>query len=224
MNFDTTIRKISDDFSLPNLPKIWLSDNVKLPKKLVAYIRRNSGKFKDINFAKGIEEFKERTAGQVAGKVAEEIYVSLYSEDVNTVYKQVKKLDFTTLEDGAVFYSGERAKKIAWLYALKTGSKAIEQTKGGMVFETWDWFNNASHKVKSWGKPDLGNDQSIVWAALSKAYAGKAKGSATVFQEKVGEIFKKCEKPMLDKKGIEYKIYDVKEVTNIKQFIAEIIN
>jgi hypothetical protein len=111
INFKSKI-KISDDSSLPNFPKVWLSNGDKLQKQLEEYICRYSGKFKDLNFAKGIEEFKERTKGQVDGKTAEEIYVSLYSENVNVMYEQVKQLNFTTPKNGAVFYSGEKAKKL----------------------------------------------------------------------------------------------------------------
>jgi hypothetical protein len=155
--------------------------------------------------------------------VAEKIYVYLYSENVKEVYNQVKKLDFNIPENGAVFYSGEKAKKIAWLYALKIDSKAIEHTKAGNVFETWDWFNFASHVVDFWGKPNFGNDQSIVWSALSKAYAKKAVGRAHVFQEKVGVIWKNYEKPILKKRGVKYKVHDVKDITDIKKFVDEII-
>ncbi len=116
-----------------------------------------------------------------------------------------------------------KGKKVAWQYARAIGSKAIEQTRGGSLFEYWEWFNKIGFKVKYWGKPSIGNDQAIVWSALSKAYALNASGVANVFQEYEGNIWKNYEKPTLLSKGVAYNIHKINSNTNINNLVNDLL-
>lgn len=198
-----------DTNSLTYFPTCWETNGQKkvdkLKSTLFQRIKSASGKFAGLNFDKGLKELKQRAKYfKLNVEKTEKLFVAIFSEDVEDIFKQVKDLNFNTPINGAVFYSGEEGKKAAWYYAQKIGSKAIEQTPGGNLFETWDWFNEAAFKVKYWEKPKKGNDQAIVWAALSKAYASKAQGIANVFQSYKGNIWEKIRKTCSN--GSQYKI------------------
>ncbi len=101
---------------------------------------------------------------------------------------------------------------------------AIGQTKGGSLFEYWNWFNNIGFKVKYWGRPSEGNDQAIVWSALSKAYAQNATGKANIFQEYEGIIWKNYEKPTLMSRNVNYVVHKVSSSTNIATLVENILH
>lgn len=210
-------------FDTSNLPTMPTFSSEGLLRKFTEYVGGSSWKFVNINFKRGLEELKRKVAGQMSDKDAEKLFVDLFSNDVNVIYNDVKKLNFQLPRNGGVFYSGMKGKKAAWLYARNIGSKAIEQTRGGSLFEYWNWFNDVGFKVKYWGKPSKGNDQAIVWSALSKAYAQNASGVANVFQEYEGNIWKNYEKPTLLSKNVDYEVHKINSSTNVISLVENLL-
>lgn len=205
-------KRALDTTSLPKFPTSWETQDENklryLEETLFNNIKSNSGKFAGIDFEKGLRELKKKVSPWLSAPEAEILFVNMFSKNVDNIFRYVKKIDFKTPKNGAVFYSGEMGKKFAWLYAYKHAGKAIEQTPGGSIFENWDWLDKSAFKIEHWAKNNY-NDQALLWGALSKAYASQASGVAHVFQEKSGKIWENYEMPELMRKGVKFEIYKV---------------
>ena len=182
------------------------------------YYEHIKGDYYNADLKKGEEEFKHRS--KLDPSTALDCFLKLVEpgskkECLENYLDMCKKLDLNASSSkGSIFYSGHEAKLQAWKYARNHDCKAIEQTPGGDLFETWDWFNKYAFKsaeVPDGDEPTWGtekqNDAYLVWGALSQEYANRSKDNAHVFQQKTGKIWDNFEKPTLEKKGTNYHIH-----------------
>jgi hypothetical protein len=80
-------------------------------------------------------------------------------------------LDFSTKEDGAVFWSGDGNMLKAQEWAAASGKTTLEQTAGGKYLDDLNLFSID------------GNQAAQVWDVASKRFAEGATGDLTVFKE-----------------------------------------
>ena len=118
-------------------------------------------------------------------------------------YEDLKKmaagsLDFSTKENGAVFWSGPGNMEAAQKWASATGKTTLEQTEGGSYLHSLDLFDEASSGLKDSQAAD-------VWNIASKRFADGASGEVYVFKDgatqfgKYGErTWWKIEQPALN--------------------------
>lgn len=105
--------------------------------------------------------------------------------------RQVETLDFSTPENGAVFYSGPGNRALAEEFAAANGRTTLEMTPGGQWLDQQQLFDAASglSKEEAYG----------VWARASQRYAMEASGNAVGFAEGANPlgIFNTVEYPAL---------------------------
>ncbi|GEM56366.1 hypothetical protein B0A58_00200 [Flavobacterium branchiophilum NBRC 15030 = ATCC 35035] len=139
------------------------------------------------------------------------------AEPIKPTFKELKNmaentLDFSTVEDGAVFWSDKNMRTAQkWAESSSTGKTTLEQTKGGEYLDNLDLFNP---------KNGLDGSQAAeVWDTASKRFAEQAKGEINVFDEGAerygpyGErTWWRVEKPILEANknvsGIKYRNND----------------
>jgi hypothetical protein len=96
-------------------------------------------------------------------------------------YDDLKKLaagslDFSTEENGAVFWSGPGNMEAAQQWASASGKTTLEQTTGGQYLHSLDLFDEASSGLTNGQAAD-------VWNVASKRFADGASGEVFVFKD-----------------------------------------
>ena len=94
--------------------------------------------------------------------------------------------DLSSPKGGAVFWSGNKTE--AMNYANKINGTTMEGTRGGQVFDDWNWLGN---QFPEWDSKNI-LDQKPIWESLSRRYANGASGTVYyVYPETyTGEDFK----------------------------------
>ncbi len=87
-----------------------------------------------------------------------------------------KSLDFSTKEDGAVFWSGDGNMEAAQKWAAANGKTTLEQTAGGSYLNDLNLFDSANSGL-------TGKQAADVWNIASQRFAEGASGEVYVFQE-----------------------------------------
>jgi RHS repeat-associated protein len=89
-------------------------------------------------------------------------------------------LDFSTVKDGAVFWSGPNM-KTAQEWAAANGKTTLEQTAGGKYLESLDLFNKKVSGLE-------GHEAAEIWDIASKRFAEGASGDVHVFSTNAKRI------------------------------------
>ena len=116
--------------------------------------------------------------------------------------------DLSSPKDGAVFWSGNKTE--AMNYANKINGTTMEGTRGGQVFDDWNWLGN---QFPEWDSKNI-LDQQPIWRALSEEYANGASGMVYYVhpEDYTGKIWSKVELPIIEKKIKTGNVIDWEEV------------
>jgi hypothetical protein len=104
------------------------------------------------------------------------------SSSLSTTLPELKwlvkhRLNFSTLENGAVFWSGQN-RPFAEKWAESTGRKTMEMTEGGRYLDGLDLFNGKG----TYDKDPLPKGQPCqIWDLASTQFASSARGKAFSF-------------------------------------------
>ncbi len=77
-------------FDTNNLPTMPIFSSHDLLRKFTDYVGNSTWKFVNINFKIGLSELKQKVKGQMDEKAAEQLFVNLFSNDVDLIYNDVK--------------------------------------------------------------------------------------------------------------------------------------
>jgi len=145
-------------------------------------------------------EFQHRAKGQFKDSTeAAKAYNHLKEGKIEEL---AKMLDFTAPDNGSVFWSGgSGAMKESQNYANSIGGKTLEMTKGGKIFDGWDYPSKLFPQWFSGVDPDNPIGQRGLWEAISAEFANSAKGKVTAVQavgkDLKGTIWQEIEEPLL---------------------------
>lgn len=142
-------------------------------------------------------EFQQRSRGQFnnsseAAKAYKLLQAGKFAE-------MARLMDFSSPENGAVFWSG--ALKESQAYAKSINGLTLEMTKGGQIFDGWDYPGKLFPSWFSGTDPENPIGQRELWESISAEFGKGATGDVVAVQAKgkdlTGTIWQDIEEPLL---------------------------